>query len=547
MTTITDSELCIYIEFNENRVQDQEATFLSKANGQLGSANPNPGGQNVSPADDWQKIAKDALAVLQSFEDVSSEIGSTNGAAVKKQWDTHYASYRNMLEDTLRLAQQGSAYLKSFNDGVLAKLSPNGTDWAKDKALLDNFLKNDKEGRTMVTQANAAIQKFATVKAAIETFRNIYPNNAGNNGQAYSSKLKELNDSRGAIQSQINSNRVSSAQIRTSMQRTAGPGFLQGWLTRSSLSVMTIIYVQANQTLTDSYQTLGADVFNQANNRVAQREREEQDLVKKRDAIDSQGNSLVKNETPFGQVRYAALVTVDKVSDISGRLTVLAQTWAEIVMQRMGLLKKAVPLLQTDFRKFIDALAPKGVIPQPDKKKPLTFDGSNMFGNSLQGGVVTLFDDTNPGIDPTKPIAEIRIVEGFFINGLHVTYRLKNGGTMSTSHGVVQPAAQARNVFVKLTETEYISAVTGQVQTNAAAGPTWQTMCIYHLAFEITDSASGAKRNTAGRIGKSMQRMEKFSRYSPISWKGRLFCFAGTAGANLPHGIRGIKFIQVKP
>jgi hypothetical protein len=90
MAQVSDPELSAYVELHDCCIQDKERTVLTKANELLRSSKSTPHVHNVSPADDSQKIGKDAFAVLQAFEDISAEIGMTNDAAVKKEWDNNY-------------------------------------------------------------------------------------------------------------------------------------------------------------------------------------------------------------------------------------------------------------------------------------------------------------------------------------------------------------------------------------------------------------------------------------------------------------------------
>ncbi|KAG8681643.1 hypothetical protein FRC11_000832 [Ceratobasidium sp. 423] len=254
MADISDTELAAYVELHNCCVQDNEDAILTKAEELSRSA---PHVHDIAPEDDSKKIAKDALGILQAFEDISSELGVTNDASFKNKWDENYKNYRGMLEDTVKLAQQGSEYIQSFNDQVLSRFSEDGVNWEKDRDLIAGFLKN-KEGEQLMKQTAEASQKFTDLKYDTEAFHEMYADNATKKGQAYNVKLKEMDDNRRRIQSQIDSNRASSAQLRSSMRRTAGPGFLLGRLVRAVLSI------------------LGINTFNRADGRITQLEREEQ-------------------------------------------------------------------------------------------------------------------------------------------------------------------------------------------------------------------------------------------------------------------------------
>ncbi|CAE6431384.1 unnamed protein product [Rhizoctonia solani] len=562
MAEVNDTELAAYVEMHKCCVEDNEDTILANAEDLLYSSKLTPHVHNVSPADDSRKIAKDAFGVLQAFEDISGELGVTNDATVKQQWDANAKNYRGMLEDTVKLAQQGSKYIQNLNDTVLSNISEDGADWEKNRDLIASFIKNS-EGEKFMKQTAEASQKFTDLKYDTQAFHNTYADNATKKGQAYNVKLKELDDNRRSIQSQIDrynsrylhaysttdfcvvrySNRASSAQLRGSMQRTAGPGFLLGWLVRAVLSL------------------LGINTFNRGNSRIAELESQEQELVKKRTAVDSQADGLAKQESALMQTRHAVSVLADNVSDISGRLNTLAQTWSEIhfnivrlgemlndaasdgdqytFMRRMRLIQDSTSSLTANLQAYINGIAPGGVIPQPVKKKPPTYDISRMYGNSDGGGGVQAFNDAQPDLDPAMSISEIKIVSGWVVDGFHVTYRLKNGGTRTVIHGSNRAGAQ---VFLK--RTEYISAVWGR-SGRADNGEPWYGDCVQQLTFEITDSATGARRNT-GTYGQAFKLSPAAT--TNISWRGRLLCVAGTANnGSAQVGFRGIKFVQLKP
>ncbi|GAB1522869.1 hypothetical protein RhiTH_005994 [Rhizoctonia solani] len=512
MAGVSDTELSAYVELHDCCIQDQEVTVVTKGNELLRSSKSATHVHDVSPADDSQKIAKDAFGVLQAFEDISGEIGVTNDAAVKKQWDDNYKKYRTMLENTVKLAEQGSKYIQSFYDKVIANLSDNGSDWQNDKKLIADFIKNDKEGEKFIEQITNASQEFTNLKYSTQAFHQTYADNANKKGQAYNAKLKEMDDNRRNIQSQIDSNRAS---------------------------------------------LLGVNAFNQANSRVAELEREEQELVKKRAAIDNQADSLAKQESALIKTRHAVSVVADNVSDISGRLTGLAETWSgirfsfvklgimlenvgystsqETFMARIQMIKESTSSLKDNFQSYINGVAPGGVIPQPVKKKPPTYDISRMYGNSDGGGGVQAFNDAQPDIDPAMPIAEIRIASGWVVDAI----QLKNGGTRTIRHG-----SNVAGTQIPLKKTEYISAAWGK-SGRADNGEPWYGDCIHQLTLEITDAATGAKRNTA-TFGLAFKLSPAAT--TNISWRGRLLGIAGTANNNAPQvGLRGIKFVQLKP
>ncbi|KAG9096336.1 hypothetical protein FRC06_008760 [Ceratobasidium sp. 370] len=483
MADIGDSDLAAYVEIQSCCILEQEDTVLAKAQELLRSSKSTPHVHNVSPAEDSRQVAKDAVGVLQAFENISAELGTTNDAAFKKQWDDNYKAYRELLEDTVKLAEQGSKYIQSFYDTVVARFGKDDVDWEKDKNLIADFVKAN-GGEKIVEQTTRASQKFADLKYNTQSFHEQYADNATKKGQVYNAKLKEINTNRSRVQARIDSptntwdsTRTSAAQLRGSMSRAAGPGFLLGWLVRGVLAL------------------LGIGTFNMAGSRLGALEREEQQLLSEKAAIDQQADALLKQESALAQTRYGVSVLADNMSDISGRLDVLAQTWAEAnrnfvemgellklasespsrgaFMGRLNLIAESTSTLTANMRAYMDDVAPGGVL-----VKPQMYIRSRFIGTT---GTIT-FDDTKDDLHPTGPIATIFMVVGSGLEGLHVVYRLKDGSTRRVNHGTDRQGA----IQIVVETTEYVNGVWVWL----ANGGNYVT----HLMFEITNSTNGAKR-----------------------------------------------------
>ncbi|KAG8685151.1 hypothetical protein FRC08_013272, partial [Ceratobasidium sp. 394] len=261
------------------------------------------------------------------------------------------------------------------------------------------------------------------------------------------------------------------------MARAAGPGFLLGWLIRGVLSL------------------LGIGTFNVAGGRLGALESEEQKLLNERAAIDRQAEAFFKQESALAQTRYGVSVLADNMSDISGRLDILAQTWAEAnrnfvelgellklasetpsrgaFMGRLNLTAESTSALTANMRAYINDVAPGGVL-----VKPQIYIRSRFMGAT---GTVT-FDDTKDDLHPTMSIATIFMVVGAGLEGLHIVYRLKDGSTRRVNHGTDRQGAIQINVGT----TEYVNGVWVWPMN----GPNHVT----HLMFEITNSTTGAKR-----------------------------------------------------
>ncbi|KAG8739583.1 hypothetical protein FRC10_005411 [Ceratobasidium sp. 414] len=441
MTDVSD--LSAYVEIQNCCVLDNEDTVLSNAKDLLQSAKSTPHVHSTSPADDSGQIAKDAVGVLQAFEDISAELGATNDATFKGQWDSNYKTYNDLLQDTVKLADQGSKYIQSFYDTVVSRFGKDDVDWEKDKDLIADFVKKN-GGQQIVDQTAQASQKFTDLKHSTQAFHEEYAANATKKGQAYNATLQQMDGDRRKLQARLDrydrlcppasqanslimgapdSNRTSAAQLRSSMRRTAGPGFLLGWLVRAVLSV------------------LGIGTFNVANDRIGTLEREEQQLVNERAALDRQADAIAKQESAVVQTRHAVSVLADNVSDLSVRLTTLAQTWAEAhanfvalgqllqnatgslsrtsFMRRLDLIAESTSALTTNMRAYINGVAPGGVMVKPVKKeRPPTYDISRMYGGSDRGGGASAFDDTQADLHPTMSIADIFVVSGWVVDAI---------------------------------------------------------------------------------------------------------------------------------
>ncbi|KAG9076724.1 hypothetical protein FRC06_009348, partial [Ceratobasidium sp. 370] len=560
MTDVSD--LSVYVQVQNCCVLDHEDTVLAEAQGLLQSAKSAPHVHSTSPADDSKQIARDAVGVLQAFEDISAELGVTNDVTFKTSWDNNYKTYRDLLQDTVKLAEQGSNYIQGFYDTVVSRFGKDDVDWEKDKDLIADFVKNN-GGQQIVDQTAQASQKFTDLKHSTQAFHEQYAANATNKGQAYNATLKQMDDDRRKLQARIDrydnpclsvnqadslvmdvpySNRTSAAQLRSSMRRTAGPGFLLGWLVRAVLTV------------------LGIGTFNMANDRIGSLEREEQQLVNERAALDQRADAIAKQESALVQTRHAVSVLADNVSDLSVRLSTLAQTWAEAhanfvalgqllqnateslsrasFMRRLNLIAESTSALTANMRAYINEVAPCGVMVKPVKKvRPPTYDISRMYGGSDRGGGASAFDDTQADLHPTMSIADIFVVSGWVVDAIHVVYRLKNGGSRRVNHGSNRAGSQ-----IVVGPTEYVSAVWGR-SGRADNGQTWMGDCVQQISFEITNSTNGAKR-TAGPYGQAFKLSAAAT--TNILWRGRLLCFGGTANNGASQvGLRGIKFIQL--
>ncbi|CAE6475440.1 unnamed protein product [Rhizoctonia solani] len=437
MAGVNDAELAAYVEMHKCCLEDQEGAMLAKADELLTSAQSTPHvhTQNTSPAEDAQKIAEDALGLLYNFEEISAELGLTNDPQFKKEWDDNYQEFRKALEEAVKLAEMGKQYLLDFNDKVVNHFSQGNVDWEKDKDLITNFIKEN-EGEKLIQQSRMVSDKFKDLNRATQWFENMYADKTSEKGKVYDAKVKQVDEDRRNIQTRIESNRSSAAQLRSSMGRATGPGCLLGWIVRAILSLF------GRRTRT----------FSVANNRVAQLEREEQELLSQRAAIDRRANELVKDASALTQTRHAMSVLVDNVGDMSGRLGTLAQSWAdtqrqfqymgdmleiaadsgsrESFMMRMGLIGKSTSFLTSNMDAWTNGIAPGGVLAKP-KKKPSAYDISNSYGGS--DGVP--FNDARPELDSGISIASIKVVRGAGVDGPHVTYRLKSGDTETNQHG----------------------------------------------------------------------------------------------------------------
>ncbi|QRV95240.1 hypothetical protein RhiJN_23258 [Ceratobasidium sp. AG-Ba] len=495
MTEYTDNQLSDFVEIQQCCAVEREDLLLAKAEQVLDPTQTIP--HIHGSTDDPRGIGQDAVGVLQAFDDISDDLAATNDTTLKTQWDDNYKKYQSTLEDTVQLAEQGANYIQKFYDEVLSRFSKNDVDWEKDKNLIADFVKANK-GQEIVDKTAQASQQFTDLKNDTNAFQEQYVSEAAKKGQTYNAELKQMDDDRRNLQSRIDSNRSSAAQIQGSMQRAAGPGFLLGWIVRSVLGL------------------LGVGTFNMASARLGALQQEEQGLVKERAALDQRADALAKKESALAQTRHAVSVLADNVSDISGRLDSLANTWAmahvnfvelgellqnidkstsrSAFMRRMDLIAKQTVTLTTDMREYMYAVAPGGVLVKPvTKVRTPSYDISRMYGWSDRGGGAIEFDDTRVDLHATMPIAEIYVNSGWVVDGVHPVYRLQDGTTFKKTHGTTLPGGH-----IVLGPTEYISAIWGR-SGRADNGQPWMGDCIHQLTFEVTNSTNGGKR-TSGML-----------------------------------------------
>lgn len=371
MAAYNDTELSDFVELQQCCALEQQDLLLAKAGGLLDASIKTL--HVHSPAEDPKGIAKDAAGVLQSFENISGQLGAAKETAFKAQWDSNYKSYQGMLENTVKLAEQGSKYIQGFYDVVVSRFGKDDVDWDKDKNLIADFLKANK-GQEVVDQTAQASQKFTDLKNDTQSFHEQYAAAAAKKGQIYSTELKRMEDDRRKLQSRIDSNRASTTQIQNAMSKAAGPGFLLGWLVRNALSL------------------LGIGTFDMAGNRLQALGREEQDLVKEKAALDQRATVLAAKQPAVAQTQHAISMLADDASDISGRLDSLAQTWAiahanfvalgELLqsasgsasrssfMRRLDLISKSTAMITNDMRAYTNSVAPNGVLVKPVKYVP---------------------------------------------------------------------------------------------------------------------------------------------------------------------------------
>jgi len=171
------------------------------------------------------------------------------------------------------------------------------------------------------------------------------------------------------------------------------------------------------------------------------------------------------------------------------------------------------------------------------------FSVSSQFGGSDVVSKGASFNDAHSfDLHPQRPIVSVVIRGGWVIDGIEVTYRLKNDQTQTVSHGTTG-ADDGNNQMLTLNDDEYISEATGK-SGHADNGEPWMGDCIHQLQFRITNQSTGVQR-TFGPFGKAFKLTD--SAATTISWSGRLHAFAGRAIDHTSQvGLRGISFVQKK-
>ncbi|CCO29684.1 hypothetical protein BN14_03702 [Rhizoctonia solani AG-1 IB] len=204
MAGVGDAELGAYVEMHKCCLEEREGEMLAKADELLTSAKsePHTHTHTTSPAEDSRKIAEDALGLLYNFEEISAELGLTNDAELKKEWDDNYQEFRKGLEEAVKLAEMGKKYLLDFNEKVVKRFSEGNVDWQNDKDLITKFIQ-EHGGEKLIEQSRMVSDKFLDLKKATQWFENMYAEKTSEKGKTYNAKVKQVDEDRRNIQSQI--------------------------------------------------------------------------------------------------------------------------------------------------------------------------------------------------------------------------------------------------------------------------------------------------------------------------------------------------------
>ncbi|KAG9126186.1 hypothetical protein FRC07_004540 [Ceratobasidium sp. 392] len=389
MIKYSDTQLSDFVEIQQCCALENEDLLLAKARELLGASKKTPHVHTSSQ--DPKGIAKDALGIMQAFDDISGELALTGDTASKNQWGDNYKKHQRMLEESVKLAELGSKHIEGFYDNVVSRFGKDNVDWEKDKNLIADFAKANNR-QEIVDQTAKASQKFTDLKNDTYSFQGQFAAAADKKGQAYSSELKKMNTERKNLQARLDSNRSSAAQIQNSVDRTAGPGFLLGWIVRGVLSL------------------LGIGTFNMAGGRFAALQQEEQVLANNVSNMSSRLASLAQTWA----VAHANFVTLEEllqsVNESASRTS---------FMQRMDLISNSISTLLSDMSAYKNAVAPGGALVKP-VKKTAKYDISRIYGWSDGGGGAANFDNTRPDLNPDSPIATIFVVSGWVVDAVQM-------------------------------------------------------------------------------------------------------------------------------
>ncbi|KAB5589616.1 hypothetical protein CTheo_6933 [Ceratobasidium theobromae] len=491
---------------------------------------------------DAQRLADDALQVSVSFKNSSEQLGRVDseypGSNWKGQWDPLNERFGELLERVQSISIGGAQYIDDFNANVASKFSPGASDIEADKQLLANWLENNPDDRGLKAESQQISQDFLDLSDNVTGLRDAFSSFATEKGAEFEGELEEMDRSMKSLQQNIAWEQSGAAQAQAALDGViAGLSMIGGFF--------------------ESLFTFGQShkLMDEARERIEKHIRAEADLRRQKDRVAQQARQVAVDKSKLHDVQAAFSILAQDVIDVSGRLNRFANMWATahsniielrdylegnadidsslVFSLKVNVINSTATLFASEMREFSEAL---GDLSKAQDR--VAYYLSPQFGGSdFTRGV--LFNDARLDLDVQHPIVNVTITSGWVIDGITVTYRLRNGQTQTIGHGTTRTSSDT----LTLNENEYISAVNGK-SGSANNGEPWMGDCVQQLTLVVRNSVTGAQR-TYGPFGTAKGLSGSATTW--ISWSGQLLAFAGRANDSAGQvGLRGIAFVQKK-
>ncbi|KAF8601205.1 hypothetical protein BDV93DRAFT_558700 [Ceratobasidium sp. AG-I] len=528
---------------------------LTKVAEAFNTADPNTLTAVENNDQDGQKLAEDMYQVYINFRSSSTQLGNVDsdyGSNWKGQWNPLSDRYRTKLEQAQSIAVRGETYINGttilpqasffdcyavteFNKTVADKFSSDASNVANDTKLLKEWLDANDDDRGLKLESQQISQGFLDLSNEVTALQSSFNTFAAQKGATYQSDLDQMQRDVKNLQDRITWEDSAAAEA----QRTADG--LVGTLAAIGGIFETIFtFGQSSSTSCSLFGSLPRIYL---------------ELRREKDRLAAKAQQLAKDKSHLHGVQNALSVLAQDVIDVSGRLGQFATLWsvahsnilelralldtastthsATFFRLRVKVIASSSAVFAKDMKRFSDALGDIGNV-----QSHRAYELSPQFGGSDVTRGILFNDARDLDIDFDRPIVKVIVTSGWVVDGIKITYRLRNGSTQTVAHGTT---GYNNDVTLTLNDNEYISAATGK-SGHAGNGEPWMGDCVQQLELRITNSVTGAQR-TYGPRG-TAQGLSADST-TMIPWSGRLIAFAGSADNNAGQvGLRGISFVK---
>ncbi|KAF8321384.1 uncharacterized protein EI90DRAFT_2506701 [Cantharellus anzutake] len=112
---------------------------------------------------------------------------------------------------------------------------------------------------------------------------------------------------------------------------------------------------------------------------------------------------------------------------------------------------------------------------------------SENYGSDSEGNPFDDFIMLDGQFDPDRPISDLTLYHGRVIEGLTVTYNLRDGTTRTSIHGTPNRDHLNNFTYLELSDKEIVNSITGKVGVRGSS----EKSSIVRLAFEVRNTATG--------------------------------------------------------